>query len=948
MFSVIAPPALSAGQRKTINRLTGVVALVWTLAVGSSLGWNIHQEDAKVMELAMAEARANINRDLAFRLWATSRGGLYAAIGKKVQPSPYLAHIPNRDLTAHSGEQLTLMNPAMMLRQMMEEFGDLYGVKARITGLQVLNPANRPDAWEKNALLTFERGARQATTVEQIDGVPYLRVMRPMIMEPGCVKCHAWTKIPVGGIRGATGVSVPLRHYYQIKAREIEYLGLSHGGIWLLGMFSIGFVSLRARRHSGEQEQAQRVLRESEEKVHLLLDSTAEGLIGVDTEGICVLANPASVRLLGYDRAEQLLGRALHPLIHHTHPDGSAYPAHECKTRGGIDAEAGVHVDDEIFWRADGSAFPVEYWSHPMRRDGKVIGTVVAFVDASARRQADESLRKLSRAVEQSPNAVIVTDRAGRIEYVNPKFSEINGYTAAEAIGRNPRLLSSGETAGELYREMWDNLLAGAEWRGEFRNRRKNGELYWCLESISPVKNERGEITHFVGMMEDISERKLAESTIRRLAFYDPLTDLPNRRLMRERLERAIIWSRRGGTQAALLYIDLDRFKTVNDTLGHSVGDALLKAAAIRLAHCVREEDTISRLGGDEFAVVLGNVHGSEEAVAVAEKIIATMQAPFPVDEHEIFITASVGISLYPTDTADMDSLLKNADIALYQAKDQGRNSFQFYSERINTLAMERLELENGLRKAIERGELYLEYQPQLDLKTGAVFGLEALARWRHPVLGQIPPDKFIPLAEETRLIIPIGEWILRTACNQLKAWHDAGRDDLTISVNLSAVQFRQKGLLDTVARVLGEAGIPAAKLELEITESILMGDTGETIATLTGLRSLGVRLSIDDFGTGYSSLGYLKRFPVSTLKIDRTFVRDITVDPDDKAIAEAVIALAKSLKLWVIAEGVETEAQLYILRQLDCDSIQGYFVSRPVLAEHVPALLQKLAQPAS
>ncbi len=801
-------PSLSPARRKTINQRTGWVALLWTLAVGASLAWNIHQENAKVMGLAMAEAKANLDRDLAFRLWATSRGGLYALVGGKVQPTPFLAHIANRDLTATTGEKLTLMNPATMLRQMMEEFSELYGVKARITGLKVLNPANRPDEWEKQALFAFERGEKEAVAVMRVNGEPLLRVMRPMIMEHGCLQCHAWTKIPVGGIRGATGVSVPLKQYFRIRQEAIENLSLTHGGIWLLGLVAAGFVSLRARRQSAEQEQA----------------------------------------------------------------------------------------------------------------DGKV--------------------RKLSRAVEYSPNAVIITDLKGNIEYVNPKFTEINGYEAEEVVGKNPRLLASGETPRELYREMWSMLLSDAEWRGEFRNRRKSGELYWCLESISPVKNERGAVTHFVGLMEDVSERKLAESTIRRLAFYDPLTDLPNRRLLRERLERAVIWSRREESLAALLYIDLDRFKTVNDTLGHGIGDALLKAVSVRLAHCVREEDTIARLGGDEFAVVLGNVHGSEEAATVAEKIIEIMEAPFPLGGHEVFASASIGISLYPTDSTDLDTLLKNADIALYQAKDLGRNTFQFYSESVNTLAMERLELEIGLRKAVERGELYLEYQPQLDLAGGKIFGLEALARWRHPAMGQIPPSRFIPLAEETRLIVPIGEWLLRAACNQLRAWHDAGFDHLSVSVNLSAVQFRQQGLLDTVTRALAEAGIPPGKLELEITESVLMGDTEGTIATLNGLSNLGVRLSIDDFGTGYSSLGYLKRFPVSTLKIDRSFVNDITVNPDDRTIAEAVIALASSLKLWVIAEGVENQAQLDILKELHCNGIQGYFISRPMAASKVTAFM--------
>lgn len=776
-----------------------MAVLIWTGILLASVSWNIAREHDKVLALARAEATANLDKDLAFRLWTSSKGGIYLPVSENTQPSPYLAHLPDRDVNVKDSPSLTLINPATMLREIGEQHSQLYGIKAKITGKIVLNPVNAPDEWERKVLDSFEHGSKEAIAIEDIDDKPFLRMMRPMLMEQACLKCHGSTGIKVGELRGATGVSIPLTPYLEIERASVANLLVTHGGIWFVGIGLIGFVSFRSKGH--------------------------------ETERIA----------------------------------------------------------------------------------------------------SENELRKLSRAVEQSASSVLIANVRGEIQYVNPKFCEVTGYTSAEVLGKMPSILKSGETDLSVYQEMWAALLAGNEWRGEYKNRKKNGELFWCLESISGIKDSEGAVTHFVAVVEDISERKFSEETIRRLAYFDPLTDLPNRRHFQEQLELATAWCRRSDCQLALLYIDLDRFKTTNDTLGHGAGDDLLRIVGQRLSQGLREGDVVSRLGGDEFAVIATNIHRSEDAANVAEKIIEAVRQPLIINGHELYVTTSVGISLYPADTADLDELVKHADIALYQAKEMGKNTFQFYSENINALTLTNLQIESDLRNAIKRSELFLEFQPQIDLKTGQVYGVEALVRWQHPVQGLIPPGKFIPLAEETNLIVPIGDWVLQTACQQLKKWDDAGLPPLFMAVNFSAAQFRREGFLESIRKVLEESGVDSGRLELEITESALMKNPEEAGSILRSLRELGVKVSIDDFGTGYSSLSYLKRFPVSILKIDQSFVRDIVNSSDDQAIAEAVIALAKGMDLMVVAEGVETEAQLKILKVLECDKVQGYFFSRPL-----------------
>jgi diguanylate cyclase (GGDEF)-like protein/PAS domain S-box-containing protein len=474
-----------------------------------------------------------------------------------------------------------------------------------------------------------------------------------------------------------------------------------------------------------------------------------------------------------------------------------------------------------------------------------------------------------------------------------------------------------------------------------------DGSLRFVHDQAEVMTDASGEGVTLAGTTQDISERKQAEEQIRFLAYYDGLSKLPNRMLFMEKLSLALESARRQNHTHAILFLDLDRFKRINDTLGHSVGDRLLQGVAERLRKCLRSSDTVARggepqsaadtvarLGGDEFIVSITDLNRGEDAAKVARRILDSLSEPFRLDEHEVVITASIGISVFPADGADVESLLKNADAAMYHAKDSGRNAFQFYSGSMNAAAFQRLALENSLRKALERGELMLYYQPQIDIDTGRIVGAEALIRWRHPDLGLVSPGDFIPLAEETGLILPIGEWVLRTACAQAKAWQEAGYPPLQISVNLSGRQFRQQHIVQTVEQAVRATGFDPRRLEVEITESILMHSAEETVQTLRQLKAMGLRVSVDDFGTGYSSLNYLTRFPIDTLKIDQSFVRDIATDPGDAAITAAIIAMARGLKLDVVAEGVETQDQLTYLRQRGCRLMQGYLFSRPVPAE--------------
>ncbi|HIJ82608.1 MAG: diguanylate cyclase/phosphodiesterase with PAS/PAC sensor(s) [Magnetococcales bacterium] len=566
---------------------------------------------------------------------------------------------------------------------------------------------------------------------------------------------------------------------------------------------------------------------------------------------------------------------------------------------------------------------------------------IVTSVFGGAMEEVHEHMRIATKVLENAIEGVVVTDAKGIIQSVNPAFVRITGHEAVEVIGNPLRSLHGTHTDQDLRDSLWKSLMEDGVWRGEVWNRKKNGEAYPQWETIIVIRDRAGQVANFISIFHDLTEIRASQKELHFKTYHDTLTGLPNRDLFVDRLNQAVVNAQRNNGKVLVIFLGLDYFKKINNSLGHKLGDQLLKDVSTRLRTFIREGDTLSRLAGDSFGFIMREIHNTKDAVFVAQKIGNALAEPFIIDEHKLFLTASTGITLFPDDGQEGSTLINNADMALNRAKVTGRDTCTFYKATMGEQANQRLKMEKNMRQGLERGEFVLFYQPKVSLVTGRVVGMEALVRWRQPDAGMVSPGEFIPVAEETGLILPLGEWILRTACQQNRIWRDAGFDRLRMAVNLSVRQFRQRDLFDRVRLILQETGLPPPLLELEITESMVMDNVESVIVTLTRLRSLGLFIAVDDFGTGYSSLSYLKRFPIHTLKIDQSFVRDLTLDSDDAAIINAIIAMAKSLKLNVVAEGVETEEQLNFLRLEGCDEMQGYFFGKPMSAEEFTDLLK-------
>jgi diguanylate cyclase (GGDEF)-like protein/PAS domain S-box-containing protein len=682
------------------------------------------------------------------------------------------------------------------------------------------------------------------------------------------------------------------------------------------------------------RKQSEQALMSSETRLRAVLDGVQSGVITITETGIVESFNRSAENMFGYSAAE-VVGRNVSLLM--PEPESSAHDGHlERYRRSGVRKIIGGRRD-VMARRKDGSSFPIELGVTETVLDGRRL-FIGSASDISFRKQAEAELRIAATAFD-SQEGMVVTGPDAVILRVNRAFTESTGYTAEEVIGRTPSLLKSGRHGPGFYAAIWDKLKAVGSWQGEIWDRRKNGEVYPTWLSISAVKGDDGVVTHYVGTHQDITERKMAEEKIRELAFYDPLTRLPNRTLLLDRLKQAMTIGNRNGAFGAVLFIDLDHFKTLNDTLGHDKGDLLLQQAAQRISSSVREGDTVARLGGDEFVVVLGSLSRSVKEAAtqtetVGEKILDALKQGYQLGEIDHHSTASIGATLFRGYETSIDDLLKQADLAMYKSKETGRNALHFFDPAMQTVVVERSSLEAALRKAIEGEQFVLHYQAQV-LGDGRVTGAEVLVRWQHPGRGMVSPAEFIPLAEETGLILPLGNWVLRTACERLALW--AGRPetaDLTVAVNVSAHQFREADFVENVLAILRQTGANPNRLKLELTESLLVHNVQEIIEKMFALKARGVGFALDDFGTGYSSLSYLKRLPLDQLKIDQSFVRDILVDPNDAAIARTVVALAQSLGLGVIAEGVETGTQRDFLAHSGCHAYQGYFFSRPLPVE--------------
>ncbi len=566
-------------------------------------------------------------------------------------------------------------------------------------------------------------------------------------------------------------------------------------------------------------------------------------------------------------------------------------------------------------------------------------------VDITQRKIAEADSYRLTQAIEQSPVAVLITNSAGEIEYANANYQESSGFTKDEIIGTNLRDSKLAQLSSAQFAELWETLRNGEIWEGEVNSVRHNSERYWEHIVISPIRTIGSDITHYMLAAQDISVRKGYEERLLHQAHYDHLTDLPNRLLALDRLTSAISRARRQRGLVAIIFIDLDGFKKVNDLMGHNAGDRLLKVAARRLQACARDGDTIARLGGDEFAAILPDLHQINDAELLARRIVDSFHEPFVIDDREVYTTASLGVSIFPNDGTDPVFLMRNADTAMYEAKQAGRNKFHFFTEDMNEQIQERIKLENRLRHALSKDELSIHFQPLVDGKEGRITGAEALLRWNSDELGTISPYRFIPLAEDTGLIVPIGYWVLEQACLWIKRWRDAGRGPRFVAVNVSTRQFLDEGFVDQVMGILARHELPADALELEVTESLLLEDEAKALVALKLLKATGISISIDDFGTGYSSLSYLKRYPFDTLKIDSSFVRDIVTDADDRALIKAIVAMAHSLSLKVVAEGVETKEQLDLIQAIDCDIIQGYYFGQPMPAALFDELIEQSEQ---
>ncbi|UGQ45548.1 sensor domain-containing protein [Massilia endophytica] len=761
------------------------------------------------------------------------------------------------------------------------------------------------------------------------------------------------------GLSPQEAIGLPVRQLLSYGERQAEYEAVvaevwrsgrpSPSGDWLVHTLSGSDVWLYSTRVPIFQDGAVKQIfcmdvdvtaRKREESALLAAGANFRQMFLRSGDAILLLrngliedANPSALRLFKCPEVTRLQGRGLADFSPLQQPAGGL----SAPALAQLEKQAHEQGNCRFDWRyldCDGNLFWGEVLLTAITLNHEHLFYVVVR-DISSRKNAERALYLAAQVFENSRDAILLSDRNRRIIAINRAYTEITGCTADEMVGEPLSVYRSGGEDESFYREIWNQIDATDHWQGEIWARRRSGELFPAWLALTAIRDSHDRISNYMGILSDITERKRSEEHTRHLAEHDFLTDLPNRVLLLDRLSLALTAARRNSTMLAILFLDLDRFKEINDTLGHQVGDLLLKEVAARLLKCVRKVDTVSRQGGDEFVIILADIGGIDHAAHVAETVRHAITQPYHLGEHELNISTSIGVAIYPSDGDDIDTLIKNADTAMYHAKQGGRNNFQFFSGEMNERIVERTSFENGLRRALEEQQFELVFQPELDIRSGALIGVEALIRWRHPELGLLLPERFIAIAEEAGLMQGIGSWVLRRACRRARGWHDAGHP-LVVAVNLSLAQFMHKDLARTVREALSESGLQPHYLELELTEGLIMKG-GHTVAdTLSALRGLGIRLSIDDFGTGYSRLDQLKDYPIDKLKIAQAFMRN----GGDATAIRTIIAMARSMHMKVIAEGVETAEQLEFLRRHDCDQYQGHYADRQVQASGLSRLL--------
>ncbi|WP_127475254.1 EAL domain-containing protein [Sulfurivermis fontis] len=724
------------------------------------------------------------------------------------------------------------------------------------------------------------------------------------------------------------------RNAEQVAQNIHHELNTATTGADELGQLSASFRHMLQSLRSAHAELEQRVeertaaLRAQRNDYQVIFDSVPAFIWYFDRNGRVLRANQRAADFLGL-RISQLLGKTIFELF-------PADFAARCQTSNLEVINTGreqVNLVEPLL-QPDGALLWLRLDKAPFcDASGAISGVVVFSSDISAEIKAQEHTRLTAKVFDNTLEGIVITDAEMHIVAVNRAFCRITGYEQHEVLGRSARLLASGAQGHVFYRNFWRTIRRQGEWRGELWNRRKGGQVFAEYLSVSTVRDNRGRITHYVGVFSDITTLKRTEQRLAQMAYYDPLTNLPNRALFTERLQQSLTKRKRDPSPLGVMFIDLDRFKTINDTLGHEAGDQLLQQVAKKLRDCLREQDTVARLGGDEFIVLLEKPGDERHVARIAERMLKALARPFHFCGQEVFSGASIGIAMYPADGTDLETLLKNADTAMYRAKNTGRNQYLFYQAEMNAASHARLRLESELRRALRENEFTLLFQPQIDIASGHISGAEVLVRWNHPERGLLPPAEFLAIAEESGAIIDIDRWVLRTACNHYLGWRKEGLKGIHLAVNLSGRHILQRKLSKEIRDILGEHSLPGDWLELEFTETSLIQDSEDVRGTLQDIRSLGVRIAIDDFGTGYSSLLYLKRFPIDVLKIDQSFVRGLPDNAEDISIIDAILAMASRLKLQVVAEGVEQAGQAGYLHANGCPQAQGYYYGRPMAA---------------
>jgi diguanylate cyclase (GGDEF)-like protein/PAS domain S-box-containing protein len=921
------------------------------------------------------------------RDWNARHGGVYAPVTEKTQPNSYLQH-PRRDITSTAGIDLTMINPAYMTRQIAELAEQETGVRFHITSLKPIRPLNAADPWEAESLQAFAvQGLRERVSFFAAYPLgdrerPVHRYMAPLLVKEPCMKCHEAQGYKIGEIRGGISVTMPAESLLASRQQSTQNLILMLFAGSIVSSALLHLLVARARRHYSQlhsliakqedfivertREVTQRneelrseivvsSLREKELRLAgAVFESASEAIMVTDGGHRILRVNPGFEAMTGF-AADELHGK-------------NASLLYVADQRKFLRETVLPSLDSAGSWRGeialkckDGSQklayFAVSRVHHAASDDSAHY--VAVLTDITARKQVEMDL-KISAIAFEAQEGMFITDAQRNIVRVNQSFTRITGYSAEEVVGMTPRLFRSGRHSPSFYAGMNQRLELTGSWEGEVWNRRKNGEVHPEWLTITAVRDDMGNVMNYVATLTDITDRKQAEEEIRHLAFYDPLTSLPNRRLTADRLASALIRAERRGRHGALMLLDLDNFKTLNDTIGHDAGDMLLVEVARRLEGCVRQGDTVARMGGDEFVIILEDLDGSlsaaMQAEVVASKVLTAVSLPYflprpegrevaPDDDGPLEIrhdcTASIGIAMFADQSDSPDELMKRADTAMYQAKSDGRNAQRFFDRSMREAVETRARLEGDMRRAIVDDQFLLHYQPQID-SNGWVTGAECLVRWRHPQRGLVSPAEFIPVAEETGLILPIGFKVLQDACRQLSLWAvQPEMAHLSLAVNISARQFSLPSITHEVLSLLDTWAAPAARLKLELTESMLFANADDVILKMNALRARGVHFSLDDFGTGYSSLSYLKRLPLDQLKIDQSFVRDVMVDPNDAAIARTILALGQELGMDVIAEGVETTEQRDFLASAGCHAYQGYLFSRPLPLEDFEAFVR-------